>query len=262
MAKSKKKNTEEKTEDKKAGALARFAATMPAVDMKQAAAALRDSAEDGATGGGGDRVFLSFSGKMGRYSIGRDKVEPDSETVYLVEPLAAIAGWTCWKGGKPVGKHSWSVYEPNKTVHEDDLKDYGPYNERNGEGWAPMRGIGLLDLFDPDQQIEFSLNSISGRNEFRDLNVEIADMLEGDETLVPLVTLGMKPFEAQGSTNFKPVIKVEAWVSRSEVAAYLADEDATVDDLIDGLLAEQPEEAEPEPEEEAPKRRKRRKAAA
>lgn len=271
-----------KAEEKKGGALATFAASLPQLDVKAAAAALRDSSREGSTGSA-DGQYLSFSGKKGTYALGRDKKKPDPDAIYIVEPLAAVEGWTCWKGGKPVGKHEWSVFERAvKAIPEGNLQDHGPYKTQNGEGWAFMMGLGLLDVDDPTTPIKFTLNSVSGRNVFAAFNEEVADMWEQGEDGIALVKLGSEDFEAQGQTNSKPVIEVLGWVSRQEVQAFMDDVDATVDQLLNGDLMEEEEKpapkasrkaaapaAEPEPEEveeaeeepAAPPRRRRRAAA-
>lgn len=256
--------------EKTGGALATFAASLPALDTKAAAAALRDSSREQSTGGG-DGVYMSFSGKFGTYAMGRDKKKPDPDAIYILEPLAAVEGWNCWKGGKPVNRNQWSVYERGeKGIAERDLQDHGPYNIKAGEGWKPMLGIGMLDVDEPSTPISFTIDSISGRNVLSALNDEVADMWEQGEDGIAVFKLGAETFEAQGSKNFKPVVEVLGWVSRAEVEAFMEDDDATVDQLLNGdLVADHApaEQIEQEPEEEqapaaeAPTRRRRRAAA-
>lgn len=256
--------------EKTGGALATFAASLPALDPKAAAAALRDSSREQSSGSG-DGVYLSFSGKSGTYALGRDKKKPDPDAIYILEPLAAVEGWNCWKGGRPVGKHQWSVYERReKGVAERDLQDHGPYNLKVGEGWKPMLGIGMLDVDDPSTPISFTIDSVSGRNVLSALNDEVADMWEQGEDGIAVFKLGVDTFVAQDQKNFKPVIEILGWVSRAEVEAFMDDENATVDMLLNGDLVtesapvqqieEEPEE-EQAPAAEAPTRRRRRTAA-
>lgn len=252
--------------EKTGGALATFAASLPALDTKAAAAALRDSSREQSTGGG-DGVYLSFSGKFGTYALGRDKKKPDPDAVYILEPLAAVEGWTCWKNSRPVGKHQWSIYERReKGIAERDLQDHGPYNLKAGEGWKPMLGIGMLDIDDPSTPIAFTNDSVSGRNVLSALNDEVADMWEQGEDGIAVFKLGAEQFEAQGSKNFKPVIEILGWVSRAEVENFMEDDSATLDQLLGGDLANVKapvEQTAEEPEEEqaatveAPPRRRR-----
>lgn len=252
--------------EKKGGALATVAANLPAIDAKAAAAALKESAGEASTGTG-EFDYMSFSGKMGRWSMGRDKVEPDPDALYIVEPMMATEGWNCWKGGKPVAKHEWSVYERStKTVRPADLADHGPYNEKAGEGWQFSLGVGLVDL-DTERQLRFSTSSVSGRNVVSDLNSKIADELIEGRDAIAVVELGKESFEAHGQTNFKPSIDVLAFVSRAEIDAFRASGGYDFDDLIDGKIAVDlkkevaVEEAEKEQEEEAPKKRTRVRAS-
>ena len=247
-----------------AGALAKFAQS-GALQMSDAdaAAALRRSADtsssSGGGGGGGDFEFLSFSGKKGTYSLGRDKADVAADDLFVVEPFAAVEGWTCWKGGRPVAKHEWSAYDLSGAVRPADLQDHGPYNENAGEGWKPLRGIGLLS--EDGKMIKFTLNSVSGLNVFADLNTDIADQLAAGDPSIPVVCLSVEEFTAQGQVNSKPVISVQGWVTRDEVSAYMAAEVGSMDDLLEGKYAPAEQLEAPEEEPEAPKKRRRHRAA-
>lgn len=245
------------TEDKKTtgSALAKAAANLPAIDAKAAAAALRGSADDASTGSG-DFEFLSFSGKRGTYSLGREKVTPDIDAIYVIEPMAAVEGWTCWKGGKPAGKHEWSTFErATKQIRAEELADHGPYNEKAGEGWQYLLGIGMFDIDNADKQIKYSTTSVSGRNVVSDLNTAIADELIEGQDGIAIVQLDMEEFEAHGQKNFKPKIDILGFVSRDEVTVFLEIDGYDVDDLLEGrcirkgepdVAPEEEPEAEPE----------------
>jgi len=250
------------TEETK-GALAKAAANLPAIDKDAMAAALTQSADEASTGTG-EFDYLSFSGKTGRWAIGRDKVEPDPDAVYIVEPMMATEGWNCWKKGKPVAKHEWSLYErATKAVRAADLEDHGPYNEKAGEGWQFSLGIGLIDL-GTERQVKFSTSSVSGRNVISDLNKMIAeDVMEGGDGIA-VIQFDQETFEAQGQTNYKPVIDVLVMASRAEVGAFLSTDEYSVDDLIEGKVkvegvdeAPEPEVEEPEEQKEEPKKGRR-----
>lgn len=244
-----------------AGALAKFAQSGALqLSDEEAAAALRRSADGGSTGGGGDFEFLSFSGKKGTYSLGRDKSDISPDDLFIVEPLAAVEGWTCWKGGRPVAKHEWSAYDTTNAVAPADLADHGPYSELGGEGWQQMRGIGMLS--EDGKMVKFTLTSVSGRNVFADLNNEISDQLERGDPSIPVVCLSAEEFTAKGQVNSKPVISVQGWVTRDEVSAYMAAEDnGSLDDLLEGKYAPAEKLEAPEEEPEAPKKRRRHRAA-
>ena len=243
----------------KTGALAKFmGSTALAVGKEEMAAALLDSAGAGTTGGG-DKEFLSFSGQGANFvgwRLGRDKASPDPDALFIVDPQSAIEGWTCWKGGSPVAKMEWSVFQrASKAVPESDLEDHGPYAD--GDGWSFMMGISMFDVDAPGKQISFSTTSKSGRNALGDLTKEIATRLIDDEPYVPAIHLASEKFTAQGKINGKPVLAVEGWVSSEEVMAYLAaGDDGDLDDLLAGKYAGE----EAQVEDKAPQKRRRRAA--
>jgi hypothetical protein len=250
-------------EEKKSGALAAFmnSGAVAALDPEAQAGALLDSANDGASGDG-DVVYLSFSGKMDKYVIGRDKEQPDPDAVYVVDPLSVMEGWICWKGGSPVEKHAWSVYSrAEKAIPRSQLTDHGPYGE--GDGWNEVMGFSMFDVDDPSQRIEFTTSSKSGRNAFADLNKEMAQRLVDGEPHVPVIQLASEKFTAQGKINGKPKFIFEGWVTVAEVQAFIeAGDDGDVEDLLSGAY-EAAEEPEPEPEPEPkPKKTRSRKAPA
>jgi len=243
-------------ENKTAGALASFmgATGLPAIDKKAAAQALAQSADAGSSSGG-DVDYLSFSGKKGTWAVGRDKVAPDPESVYIIDPYAGLEGWTCWKGGTVAEKHQWSPFEREmQGVAAASLKDHGPYGD--GDGWSFMLGLGMADLDEPTKMIQFSTTSKSGRNAVGDLQKEMIERMMSDEPDMPIISLGSVDFTAHGKVNSKPVFETLSWVTREEFSAFLNSDDMTVDELIDGEAGKAPA---PEPE---PAPKKRRRAAA
>jgi hypothetical protein len=209
-------------------------ANLPALDGGQVADALAEAADDATTGGGGNVDYLSFSGKTGRYSLGRQNEEIDPEQLYLVEPHTFIGGWVCWKNSKPLDRIEWSVYKAaEQAVDKPDLEDHGPYRESAGEGWQQLLGFGLVSCDEMHSMVKFSSTSKSGRNTIGDLMKEIGARSAAEEPSLPLVYFDKDTFEAQGVTNYKPVLKVEVWVSRDSAAAYM-DGDMSIDALVGG----------------------------
>ena len=268
-----------------------------AVNKAAIAAALLESAAAGSTGDGGDLDFMSFSGQGANYAgwkVGRDKKAPDPDSMFIIDPQSAVEGWTCWKGGSPVEKSEWGVFDrATMAVSQSQLKDHGPYSD--GDGWQFMMGLSMFDIDAADRQIKFTTTSKSGKNVLADLNKEIAGRILADEPFVPVVTLSSEQFTAQGKKNGKPKILVEGWVTMEEVGVFLQmGDDGDLDDLLAGKYVvaaepapkkkraskkaaepvEEPEQEEEEPEQEleeeqeeeeepapAPKRRARRTAA-
>lgn len=212
-------------------------AKLPAVSGEQLANALSTTVADAGGVGQAGLNFLGFSGKQGTYSLGKNKDDVEEEQLFLVEPAATIAGWTCWKDSKPVGKHKWlssdAFMRPELVVPESDLEDHGPYRANSGDGWKEMMGIGLIELTDMGTSIEFSSTAVSAINGLKDLIQESADRIRANEPCLPIIWLGREQFTAQGSTNWKPTFNVEIWVDRVAVAAFVAG-DLSEEDLLAG----------------------------
>ena len=181
---------------------------------------------------------LNFSGKTGIWSLGRDKVAPDPNEFFLVEPSYLWRGWTCWKQQKVAGKHEWLATEPQNEVAEADLADHGPYNEGAGEGWVRSTSIGMIRC-ETLRAVKFGTTSKSGKNALGDLLDEIRSRLHRKEPAYPIVNLGKSMFEAQGQTNTKPVFKVAVWVSMAEFKSFVNNE-TTLDDLVYGEGEDEP----------------------
>jgi|6_EtaG_2_1085325.scaffolds.fasta_scaffold00782_15 hypothetical protein len=209
-------------------------ANLPAVDGNALANALNEAADEATTGGASSVDYLSFSGKSGEYSLGRDQSGIDPDQLYLVEPHSFIEGWLCWKNSKPIARIEWSVLRrAEQSVHKDSLEDHGPYRESSGEGWQQLLGFGLLTCDNAFAQVKFSSTSKSGRNSIGDLMKAIGVRSAAEEPDMPMIYFGATEFEAQGNKNYKPLLDVEAWVSRESAAAFLAGEMSKAD-LIDG----------------------------
>jgi hypothetical protein len=218
-------------------------ANLPAVDEGALANALTEAADD-ATTGTNNVDYLSFSGKTGKYSLGRDQKNIDPEMLYLVEPKTFIGGWVCWKNSKPIDRVEWSVLRAKEqAIQREDLEDHGPYRESAGEGWQQLLGFGLIGCDVILSQVKFSSTSKSGRNSIGDLMKEIGVRSAAEEPSLPLIYFGETTFESNGQTNYKPVFEIEAWVTRDSAAAY-----------IDGSLSEEQLLAG-----ERPKKKRRRK---
>lgn len=197
---------------------------LPTLDGKALAAALTEAADD-ATSGGTGMDYLSFSGKTGKYALGRNREEIDPEQLYLVEPQSFIRGWVCWKNSKPIDRVEWSILKARThSVDEDVLEYHGPYRESAGEGWQKLLGFGLIGCDAVQSMVQFSSTSKSGRNTIGDLMDDIGARSEVTQPDMPLIYFDSVAFEAQGNKNFKPVLTVAAWVTRASAAAYLSGE--------------------------------------
>lgn len=185
-------------------------------------------------------VYVSFSGKMGRYSIGQDKQDANPDEIWLVNVLSFEAGWICWKGGSPAAKRMQSIFEgPAPTP---DFSEHGPFNVAAGEGWHGAKAFMMRSL-DRGMQGYFSTNTKSAVREFAKLEGEIARRLEEQLPCWPVVQLHKEQFTAKGQKNYKPVLTVVGWLGIAQVnhLATLGSNEE-IADAIDDLLNEAAED--------------------
>lgn len=205
------------------------------------------AAEATTGGGGGDTVqYVTFSGKTGELTFGRDREDLDQDEQFILEPRSAAAGWVCWKDSKPVARHRWFLTDPASRVAEDELADHGPYR-RQQDGWQAQLGFGFMSA-DGEVQYQFDSNTKSGKNAIADLLKEISGRAARGEPKYPLFRFTKEKFQAQGEWNWKPKFVVDEWLDEDEVAEMI------------GAPAEEAEEPEAEAEEvqeEAPVRTRR-----
>ena len=205
------------------------------VAPEELARALIETSDDATSSGGSGIDYLSFSGKTGLYALGRDRGEVDPDQLYLVGPHTYVGGWVCWKGSKALDRVEWlSTERKHKAVAFADLDDHRPYRESAGEGWQQMLGFQLIAMDAMRGEIKFSSTSKSGRNAIGDLMKEAGARAGSKEPHIPLISFDSTSFEAQGQTNFKPVMVVAAWVTDVGASAYMRGE-LTEEQLIDGV---------------------------
>ena len=228
---------------------------LPTLDKDAMAQALASAGAEESTGSASEGVeYVSFSGKTGAITYGRDRDDLDSGELFLMEPRSAFRGWICWKDNKPVARHQWSIYQPQLAVKEADLEDKGPY-ARQQDGWQSMLGFGFLTTEGETVQYSFSTNSTSGKNAVADLFDEIAQRTIRGEPNFPLFFFTKEKFQAQGEWNFKPKFDIEEWITEAEAMEMLGEE---VEEA--GEVAPEPE-PEPEPEDVKPARTRRARRA-
>jgi hypothetical protein len=226
---------------------------LPTIDKNAMARALASAGAEESTGSASDGVeYVSFSGKTGSITFGRDRDDLPQEELFLMEPRSAFRGWICWKDSKPVARHQWSIYQPDMAIPESDLEDKGPY-ARQQDGWQSMLGFGFMSTDGEVVQYSFSTNSTSGKNAVGDLFDEIAQRTIRGEPNFPLFYFRREKFQAHGEWNFKPRWDIHEWITEEEAADILSDLDEA---------APEPEVApEPAPEESTPARTRRARRA-
>jgi hypothetical protein len=224
---------------------------LPSLDKDAMARALASAGAEESTGSASEGVeYVSFSGKTGAITYGRDRDDLDQKELFLMEPRSAFRGWICWKDNKPVARHQWSIYQPQMAIAERDLEDKGPY-ARAQDGWQSMLGFGFMSTEGVLTQYSFSTNSTSGKNAVADLFDEIAQRTMRGEPNFPLFYFTREKFQAQGEWNFKPKFDIEEWVTEAEAAEMIG---AEVEGEAEVEVLPEPE---PEPEPEQPSRTRR-----
>ena len=219
-------------------------------DAEKLMEAMEDTADIG--GRNTDMSYMSFSGKRGTYKIGVNDRQPDEEEPFLIAVTSFEVGWMCWKNNKPVSKRMELVTRP--AVPEPDFEEYGPFDEKRGEGWHRARAITMRSMTE-DEQCYFSITSKSGVAALSDLQRDVlAKMREGDNCW-PIVYLTTEEFEAQGYKNYKPAFEVVKWVSSEDVIA-LGNGELSPLDLVYGEEEAEAEEEQEEVKPEPPKRRR------
>jgi hypothetical protein len=211
-----------------------------------------DAAENAMrTGSGGEAgvEYVSFSGKTGQITFGRDKEDLDEDEQFMLDPRSFSVGWVCWVNNSPVARHEWSIFEPHNAVRADELADHGPYR-RQQDGWQAAAGFGFV-AEGGETKYKFSSNSKSGKNAISDILGEVKQRLRAGEPAFPLFRFTKEKFFAQGEWNYKPAFLIDEWLDEEE-----ANEFANAGEMAAAKAAPEPE---PEPE-EAPKPRRTRRA--
>lgn len=204
---------------------------------KDMAAALKGTAAEASTNALPDGgVYISFSGKMGKYSIGTDKEDADSQEAWLLNVHSFEKGYICWKGGSPVAKRLASIYAP--AVGAPDFNEHGPFNANNGEGWFPAMAFTIRSI-DRGIQGYFSTNTKSALNTIADMQEKIGNRIEEGLPCNPLIMLDKEQFTAKGNKNYKPVFPVYGWIGDAQINKMAAMATvAEMSDALDGLINE------------------------
>ena len=195
---------------------------------------MEESLHDVGSGGGTGVLYANFSGKLGRYLVGREKADIDAEEVFFADPATMLKGWHCWKGPKPIAKVSWFMTNPREAVALEDLPDHSPYKLDRGEGWKRMVGIFAGSLASAKRGLQFTTDSVSGVNALSTLFAEIVDRGKAGEPYYPLFSFDKEQFTAQDQTNWKPKFIIHGWSTREQMMVYRAGVGYSTNDLIEG----------------------------
>lgn len=222
-------------EEKNEGPVQLFGGTSVDIsDPSAIIASMEETKDEGARNA--DVSYMSFSGKRGVYKIGVEGREPGPEEPFLIAITSFELGWMCWKGGKPEAKRMASISAPK--IATPDKNEFGPFDEKRGEGWARARAITVRSM-ENGEQCYFSINSVSGVAVIADMQKEILDRMKSGQACWPAVVFGKEEFESNGYKNFKPTMEIVQWLSTEQIQT-LADPEVDPLSLLDEP-AEQPE---------------------
>lgn len=181
------------------------------------ASKLQESAGLDPRGGVGDSVYLNFSGKIGRYSIGTAGRDTDEDEWWVVNIASFEDGHVCWKGGRPAAARMANIFT-DPPVATPSPEELGPFSRSDGEGWYQAKSVTLRSVHTGEQGY-FRINSKSGVSVVAELQRAIVERAEAGMSCWPVITLGVASFTAQGKKNFKPVITPICWLDDDDIVA-------------------------------------------
>lgn len=190
---------------------------------------MAESAQNDPRGGSGDSLYLNFSGKLGRYTIGPNNRRVEADEMWVINIASFEDGWVCWKASRPAAQRMSNIFT-GVPIPAPDPEELGPFDTRNGEGWHQAKAVTMKSL-DNDEQGYFKINSKSGVSALAALQREIVERSQAGLACWPIVRLDNEEFKAQGYTNFKPVFHIDGWLNDENVVK-LADPEADFDALL------------------------------
>lgn len=195
-------------------------------------------------------TYLKFNGNDGRWSFGQDDDDLPEGSRVVMDMQTLAFGWICWVEGS-VEEEKLVMVVDGRPPREEDLTDYGPYEE--DDGWREAASISMiLESYGEDDQDEavgtplLWKTSTGGQvRQIRKLSGAYGRVFAQHPGEYPIVELGEESYEPRnkryGKRKFSPVMKIVGWMTAAE---------------LEGLTGEPVDED--EPEEPAPKGRGRK----
>jgi len=191
----------------------------------------------------GGKAFLSYSGKMGKYSFGKDKENITGDVIVVNTPTLRH-GWALWVDKSCTSKYVSFVHDLPAAPQEE------PNKQGKMQSPAEARGFDAAFLDDKETIISFETSTMGGRKAVDSvLNALKVKSASGEANfLFPVITLNENSYEGNNGTVYNPVFKITDWM----------DQEGNLESGTAKLASPAEEEAE---EEAQPKRRTRRTAA-
>jgi hypothetical protein len=194
-----------------------------------------------ATGG-----FLKFSGKTGRWEMGKDDEDFDGVEV-LINSLQIQHGFVRWGTKPPAKAHTKITQElPEAPDPFDGVDEKGRPKTYHAQ---PSRVLTGATFDDQQDQFTFETGSMGGVENTDKLIAEIMVKAADSQCIFPVVKLGTEYWTRDTGKVYKPVFEIQSW----------HDIDGNEEGAAPAKLEAAPEEAEVV---EVPKKKKRTRKAA
>jgi len=174
-------------------------------DPSKLAAALQNVSRETSPSG----MFLRMD-KTGTWIIGIE-MEPVAEgTEFAVNPAGFGHGWIAWGKLERLGESFVPLVEP--------IPQPGPLPE-GARGWEQQFGMHLRDM-ESQTDLVFRSSSVGGKRAVGALAKEVGlRMAEGEEALVPVITLGNDSYKHKDYGRiFVPEFTIERWITLEQMA--------------------------------------------
>lgn len=196
--------------------------------------------------------------KNGRFAYGPEKIEPEEDSLWAINPYSLEHGYTCWTDGELLGEKMvpFNHALPNRA----DLQDFG----ENEWKQAVSLVMQCVSGEDTGMSVLYNGSAVGLKNAVGELIKQLVQQLSVDAVhCVPVVTLDVDSYEHKKyGTTYIPILEIVEWRSMEGNAQAPAVEDQREAEEGPVTAAEVENDAEPEPEPEPAPRRRRRAAAA
>lgn len=158
--------------------------------------------------------FLKMS-KSGTWTYGREEIEVDPASEWVIAPQSLVTGFIAWLGGKPASEEMRSIFSKDKVL-ESDLPDVGAT-------WQKQVGFTLACISGPDKgvQVRYTQTSKGGVGAWTDVvNAIKAKFATSPNEITPRVRLRTDKYKhAEYGTIVNPKFEIIGWEGLRELAA-------------------------------------------
>jgi hypothetical protein len=156
--------------------------------------------------------YGSYNSRKNQYVYGPEQTVFGGEGEHWAVNMGQwLHGYTCWKGGQPVGD-VFKAVASGETIDPTTLPDHSPYAE--GEGWQEYQSVEITNA-ETGQRIILKGGSGGFKKAMRNLASEFADhMRRTGEIAMPVVELLSDHYKHTRYGRIDtPLFKVVEWIS-------------------------------------------------